>query len=666
MKILIYIVSIIICIAFNSNYLLCQRPLTQIEGLVEIYDNLDSTSLYMGNGAGHATPENQLLRFRDNVFIGSNAGLNNTGSNNSFIGSQSGMHNTYRDENTFLGAYSGTFNDASSNSFIGYKSGYLNTTGSYNCFFGAESGPVNTTGNYNSLIGYKAGFNNISGSYNVFLGVNSGRDNTTGYHNIFLGGWAGSGNSTGNYNTMVGNATGSNSTTGKENSFFGAIAGDSNGSGSQNSYFGAESGSSLADGTQNTMIGFQAGYSIATGNKNIIIGNEAGPTVSMPVSQKLYIDIEESDQPLIYGEFDNDLIRINGDLEVTGLLITPVFDSTSIYLPDMTPDSVDQSLALSNVAIGSMAAHAVTNGSANISIGQSAGSSNSSGNANVYLGHKAGQHMTTANNNVVIGFLAGENVDGSGNIFLGNKSAQQTSPTPLNNRLYISNGPDALIYGEFDNKIARINGELQVVEDDIVIRNIGATEDNTGVKWSENTNPVFGLVYDGEGIGVENRLHLREYLESNLDIMTYKVNGNVGIGVDDPQQNLDVLGNIRIRTVGTSAATNDIRIDALGNLTTSMSDIRLKENLAILPDALERISKIRGVSFTWKSSPNAGTQHGIIAQDVLKVAPELVFEKEGHLGVDYSEMIGLLVESLKELKIENENLRSRIDRIEKR
>ena len=53
-----------------------------------------------------------------------------------------------------------------------------------------------------------------------------------------------------------------------------------------------------------------------------------------------------------------------------------------------------------------------------------------------------------------------------------------------------------------------------------------------------------------------------------------------------------------------------------------------------------------------------------MAQDVLKVAPELVFEREGYYGVDNSEVVGLFVEAIKELKRENEQLKQRLSKLE--
>ena len=60
-------------------------------------------------------------------------------------------------------------------------------------------------------------------------------------------------------------------------------------------------------------FGTDAGKSISQGSDNICIGRDAGPTAD--VSKRLYIDVEQTDKPLIYGEFDNNLVRIFGNLQ---------------------------------------------------------------------------------------------------------------------------------------------------------------------------------------------------------------------------------------------------------------------------------------------------------------------------------------------------------------
>ena len=101
------------------------------------------------------------------------AGQNNTGtagkpaSGSAFFGTDAGIANTGSD-NTFLGFQTGFLNlNGGSNSFIGTNAGISNTTGSSNSFIGKDAGIYNTTGNYNSYIGTKAGYAN-NGNQNTF------------------------------------------------------------------------------------------------------------------------------------------------------------------------------------------------------------------------------------------------------------------------------------------------------------------------------------------------------------------------------------------------------------------------------------------------------------------------------------------------------------------
>ena len=98
-------------------------------------------------------------------------------------------------------------------------------------------------------------------------------------------------------------------------------------------------------------------------------------------------------------------------------------------------------------------------------------------------------------------------------------------------------------------------------------------------------------------------------------------------------------------------------LDARGDVTstgeiTAYSDIRLKTNIELIPDALGKVLQLRGVTFTRIDSGIHAT--GLIAQEVQKVLPQAVKEApEGAiLTVNYGSMVGLLVESIKELKAE--------------
>tara|TARA_R100000935_G_scaffold9944_1_gene19940 strand:- start:720 stop:1358 length:639 start_codon:yes stop_codon:yes gene_type:complete len=84
-------------------------------------------------------------------------------------------------------------------------------------------------------------------------------------------------------------------------------------------------------------------------------------------------------------------------------------------------------------------------------------------------------------------------------------------------------------------------------------------------------------------------------------------------------------------------------------ITTSASDVRLKTDIQIISNALEKVASLRGVTFS-----RVGTgerQTGVIAQDVQKVLPEAIKISdcgEGYLSVAYGNLVGLLIEAIKE------------------
>ena len=88
------------------------------------------------------------------------------------------------------------------------------------------------------------------------------------------------------------------------------------------------------------------------------------------------------------------------------------------------------------------------------------------------------------------------------------------------------------------------------------------------------------------------------------------------------------------------------------------SDERLKENIETIPDALDMVLELRGVQFDWKSSGRSDI--GLIAQEVEEVLPECVTEVDDVKGVKYGNIVGLLIESIKELKGEITDLQEEI------
>lgn len=232
--------------------------------------------------------------------------------------------NTTGNANSFFGERAGKFNSVGiNNSFFGNETGLNNTTGVNNSFFGRSAGMTNDSGSNNSFFGTSSGFSNSTGSDNSAFGFLAGQNNTIGHSNSFFGKEAGKSNSSGDQNSFFGHLAGSVNSSGRVNSFFGASAGEKN-TGIFNSFLGASAGRNNLIGAYNTFVGAKAGEFNVTGNGNIFIGAKAGPILnSPPINDRLFIDNITSNDPLIYAEFDNDFVKINGTFEVTAGLNNP-------------------------------------------------------------------------------------------------------------------------------------------------------------------------------------------------------------------------------------------------------------------------------------------------------------------------------------------------------
>ncbi|MCB9205548.1 MAG: collagen-like protein [Flavobacteriales bacterium] len=194
------------------------------------------------------------------------------------------------------------------------------------------------------IVGRNAGLNDAINvgdpTYSVFIGENAGRENTIGEENVAVGPFALRQNQTGERNVAIGSAVltdmqGSRNVavgsgvmsitdSGEDNVGIGADAMGGMANGNFNVAIGRHAGNPTnnSDKTGGTYLGHRAGY-LNKGNYNVFIGHEAGydatPTNDFEnVSNTLVIANQagEPDEVLIYGEFDNQLVAINGTLRV--------------------------------------------------------------------------------------------------------------------------------------------------------------------------------------------------------------------------------------------------------------------------------------------------------------------------------------------------------------
>jgi hypothetical protein len=117
---------------------------------------------------------------------------------------------------------------------------------------------------------------------------------------------------------------------------------------------------------------------------------------------------------------------------------------------------------------------------------------------------------------------------------------------------------------------------------------------------------------------------------------------------------------LNITTGGSLAAT----FGSTGNLTvvgtvTANSDIRLKKNIKPLSNSLEKIIQLNGVEFDRIDIEEH--QIGLIAQEVEEIIPEIVFESDNIKSIAYQNLVAVLVEAIKELKTEVDELKKNIN-----
>lgn len=251
---------------------------------------------------------------------------------------------------SIIGNNSPLINNGYRNIFVGKSSGMNNVSGTYNIFLGSEAGLLNSIGNNNIAIGQNALRENDEGSENIAIGTyaleknkvlvpgslgNNGfgniavgfeaMRNATSFDNVAIGAHSLRLITEGTANTALGIHTMRSMINGGSNTAVGAAAMINSVSGSNNIAIGRDAGNEIA-GSENVFIGNESGR-INHGSANIFIGHLSGyGELWQNVSNRLIIHnaFNGTDLPLIYGEFDNSFLRINGTVNVRDVLkLTP-------------------------------------------------------------------------------------------------------------------------------------------------------------------------------------------------------------------------------------------------------------------------------------------------------------------------------------------------------
>jgi len=184
----------------------------------------------------------------------------------------------------------------------------------------------------------------------------------------------------------------------------------------------------------------------------------------------------------------------------------------------------------------------------------------------------------------------------------------------------------------------------------------------------ENANPEgdipIDFLYDGVVVGnvgvvretapdKPRRFFVLERNDTGLPLTLAENGGNVGIGVANPSN---------ILTVKQGSGT-----DPIAGAWTTYSSRRWKTNITPIQGALDKVQRLRGVSFDWKKDGSHGI--GLIAEEVGEVIPAVVaYEQNGSdaRSVDYSRLVPLLIEAIKEQQNEIGELKAALKSLTKK
>ncbi|MEW6469356.1 MAG: tail fiber domain-containing protein [Bacteroidota bacterium] len=512
--------------------------------------------------------------------------------------------------NTYVGPFAGLNTVpplAIGNTFVGNNAGRGNTSGNRNTCVGSNAGLNSTTGSFNTYIGTDAGRSSL-GSSNTFVGEHSGSFFVTGNGNSFFGSHSGigTGTSSGNDNTFIGLLAGPNIFNTDRNTFVGSRAGTSCNTGSENSFLGFQSGQNTQSGQNNVFIGFRAGRFNQQGDSNVAIGSLAGPPFGF-----------------------------------TNLINAIAIGANARVLTNQT-----MILGNNRVSVGIGLSGAPGGPQNKLEI-------NSDPNSFAYTGTGSGlrfRQLTTA------GPFAAPNgfaltVDANGDVILvpiGANPFALCTPGPLppiagsmgadlnNFNFYFADGP--VITQTTNNVGIGYNCGALVAKLDVV-QNAG----NLG-----NSIAVKGLVpFQAPGGSAPNVAGWFEAasgaLSTSYAVFSPPGGGIVSIGYPF---GTFVAGAI-LQVAG--------NIDANGNF--YPSDSRYKTNLSTVTGALDKISGINPVYFYYDTLTygvhnfESDKQIGFIAQNVDSFLPEVVtINDSGFYSLEYSKMVPLLLQGIKELK----------------
>ena len=269
-----------------------------------------------------------------------------------------------------------------------------------------------------------------------------------------------------------------------------------------------------------------------------------------------------------------------------------------------------------NIFVGPFAGFSNSLGHRNVYVGSSAGRTNILGVDNVFIGYQAGYNNFQGSRNTFVGSEAGLNSTGIGNVFIGNSAGKNELGA---NRLYIHNNESSspLVFGDFGQRYLSVNGNLGI-----------------GTRFIQSELHVFhDSTHGGGSTGL--RLENSGSNENWWNFYTINSNGNLAL----------------FSKAGGGSAVGSF--DDVSGTYTPVSDRRRKTNIAALSQILAGVMQLKPMTYQFRSQENGRRYIGLLAQEVKREFPELVYYDEisDLFTLDYASLSVIAIKAIQEQQV---------------
>ncbi len=607
-----------------------------VAGVMSLNDGSNNVFIGGGNTTG-----------LDNVAIGDRAGENNTTNWNVYIGKDAGRNST-GGQSVIIGRTAGR-NVGLATVVIGYNAGSLSTASS-SVFIGASAGKDVDSGS-NVMIGSGvASQNNVTGAGHTIIGINAGRNiSGASIRNIFIGRSAGDATTTGSNNILIGDNLDTSAPAANEELNIGGVIFGDIGITSADPKIGAHQycDENLANCFEATAVGTGVFEVIS----NVVLPNSAKITTTTDDfvfgSLQLLDTGTSADDNRFYFDKSAGAFRAGGaqllewdtvgDYSAAFGRNTAATGNYSMAWGDNSDATGTYSTAwgLSSAASGS---YATAGGLLNVA----------GGTASIAMGR-----LNTADNTYSIALGLGNTSSGNASFAVGNTSiASGTTSIAMGQNTTASSANGVAI----GNKVSATTG-AQTMALGYEATATGARSLAIGV--GEASTATYPVVSGAESVGI----FMGD--QNGVNISTSNV--------------ISILGGSMIINPDTTSAspavpTVGVELDVVGDIQytgtiTDISDRRLKKDIVPLTkrgSMLERLARVDTYSFKMKNDEGGKTEFGVMAQELEPLFPELVQTAPDPMGtksVNYTGLIAPMIEATKELKAENESLKTELSEL---